>query len=99
MSSEFLFARPSFLTGMARVLDLWGRFDRYNESRTPEEADVRALVSDWMVVRRDLEDALRKLLAERPELVEELARLAETLPQGQQRGRLTKPETARQMHE
>ncbi len=99
MSSEFLFARPSFLTGMARVLDLWGWFDRYNESRTPEQADVRALVSDWMAVRRDLDGALPELLARHPDLFEELAKLAEALPHGPHRGRLTQPEATSRVHE
>lgn len=97
MSTEFLFARPSFLTGMARVLDLWGRFDCYNESQTPEDADIKALVSDWMVVRKDREEALRKLLARYPELIKELTRLAETPPKGQRRSGSTQPETASQM--
>lgn len=97
MSSDFLFARPSFLSGIARVLDLWGRFDRYNESRTPEEADVTALVSDWIIIGRDLEEAFRKVLAEHPELVEELERM--TALQAPPRWKLQEPKTASPVHE
>ena len=49
--------RPSFLAGMASVLDLWPRLDRHNESQTPEQADVQALASDWLAVRKDLDGA------------------------------------------
>jgi len=53
-----LFACPSFLTGFSRVLDLGATFDRYNEDRTPEEADFLALWSDWAAVGDDLRAAL-----------------------------------------
>ena len=33
--SNYLFATPSFLSGAARTLDLWGTFDGYNESLDP----------------------------------------------------------------
>ena len=52
--SDFLFARPSFWSGIARLLDLWGAFDDYNRSRTPVEADRRALYSDWYIVGQDI---------------------------------------------
>ena len=58
MASDFLFARPSYLTGVARILDLGGQFDAYNVSRTPAEADVRAIMSDWAMVGLDLNRAV-----------------------------------------
>ncbi len=45
-----LFADPSFLEGMSRVLDLLGNMDNYNEDATPEIADSKALFSDWASV-------------------------------------------------
>ena len=45
-----LFANPSLLEGMSRGLDLLGNQDIYNEDRTPEEADAKALFSDWASV-------------------------------------------------
>jgi len=50
----FLFARPSLLEGMGRVLDLSGTMNVYNISRSPQEADLRALLSDWLAVGGDL---------------------------------------------
>lgn len=52
--TDFLFPTSTFLTGVARVLDLFGTFDRYNVSRTPEEADALAIASDWQMVGQDL---------------------------------------------
>jgi len=55
--TDFLVARPSFWSGIGRAFDLWGKFDGYNTSRTPEETDMRALYSDWRIVGQDLRDA------------------------------------------
>ena len=53
--SEFLFAQPSFVSGMARLLDLGGLFDSYNVS---DEADSVALFADWRAVGQDIHDAI-----------------------------------------
>jgi hypothetical protein len=60
VKSDFLFAQPSFASGAARVLDLWGRFDEYNISATPEEADAAAIASDWIIVGQDIGDAVKQ---------------------------------------
>jgi hypothetical protein len=46
----FLFADPSFLSGLAAVMDITGSLVVYNESRTGTEADERAIASDWAIV-------------------------------------------------
>jgi hypothetical protein len=56
--SDYLFAQPSFLTGMGRVLDLGGVFDEYNTSETEAEAESKAMLSDWAAVGQDLADAM-----------------------------------------
>lgn len=58
--TDFLFARPSFGSGVARVLDLYGTFDAYNSSTSEAEADYRAIASDWCVVGRDLDEAFEQ---------------------------------------
>jgi hypothetical protein len=58
VQSSFLFAQPSHLSGAARVLDLWGQFDDYNRSDTPQEADAKAIAADWLVVGQDIQDAM-----------------------------------------
>ncbi len=55
-----LFARPSFLTGVARVVDFGGVLNTYNVSPSDEEADYYALLSDWLSVGDDLEHALEQ---------------------------------------
>ncbi|MFN7591165.1 MAG: hypothetical protein ACK501_19020 [Planctomycetota bacterium] len=56
--SDFLFAQPSFLSGIGRVVDMAGVFDEYNFSATPQEADARAERADWLATGRDLAAAM-----------------------------------------
>lgn len=60
VQSDFLFAQPSFGSGAARVFDLWGQFDAYNESENPAEADANAIAADWAVVGQDILDAIQQ---------------------------------------
>ena len=55
--TDFLFARPSFLSGVGRLFDLWGKYDGYNNSASTNEADMRALYSDWRITGQDLRAA------------------------------------------
>jgi hypothetical protein len=61
IQSDFLFARPSFIEGVARMVDVGGSLNTYNQSRTPEEADARAILEDWMAVGHDVNVALKQL--------------------------------------
>jgi len=58
VKSGFFFADPSFASGVARTLDLWGQFDAYNESDSVDEADGKAIAADWLVVGQDLQAAI-----------------------------------------
>ena len=58
MRTDYLFATPSFLTGVARLLDLSGRFGVYNDSADEAVADARAIYSDWRMVGQDLAGAM-----------------------------------------
>ena len=49
-----LFARPSFVEGMARVLDMGGTLNEYNTSPSGEEADAIAIWSDWAAIGQDM---------------------------------------------
>ena len=64
--NSFLYARPSFLLGIASLLDFGNTLFEYNYSNTPEQADFIALQSDWIVVGEDLRAAME---ASRRELV------------------------------
>jgi hypothetical protein len=65
VQTDFLFAQPSFGSGAARSLDLWGTFDDYNRSDNPAEADAKAIAADWRVVGQDIYDAIEKVDSER----------------------------------
>lgn len=58
--TDFLFQKPSFLSGMARALDLGATFDAYNTSRTPTEADSIAMYNDFRSIGEDLRKAVAK---------------------------------------
>lgn len=49
-----LFAKPSFIEGMSRVLDLGGTLQEYNSSETEQKADSEELKNDWYAVGDDL---------------------------------------------
>lgn len=59
--SDFLFARPSFLEGVGRIIDVAGSLNMYNVSRTGEEADARAIYEDWKALGSDMRVALEQL--------------------------------------
>jgi hypothetical protein len=61
VSTDGLFARPSFLSGAARVLDLGGTFDDYNGSSSEQDADYRALQGDWAAIGSDLQKAIESI--------------------------------------
>jgi hypothetical protein len=56
-----LFAHPSYLSGAARLVDLGGVFDKYNQSQNEQQADGRAMASDWFSVGNDLRTAMRRM--------------------------------------
>lgn len=66
IQSDFLFARPSFLEGFGRIMDLGNSLNAYNDSRTGAEADLRALYRDWKAIGHDVRVALRQLRTDDP---------------------------------
>ena len=56
--STFLFVEPSFWTGAGRICDLWGGFDLYSFSPTPDIADARALYADWRITGQDFRNVM-----------------------------------------
>lgn len=59
MKTGFLFAGPSIWSGAARLLDLGCTFNVYNYSPTDEEADAKAVYSDWLMVGNDIRNAFQ----------------------------------------
>lgn len=65
---DYFFTRPSFLGGVARVIDLGGALGREAVllSPSPKEADERALASDLRVVGKDINAAMNTIAGESP---------------------------------
>jgi len=68
----YLFANPSFLSGIARTLDLGGHYDAYTFSPTSERADEKEILNDWRRVYEELVSSWRGIVQENPEFVREL---------------------------
>lgn len=71
MQSDFLFAQPSYLSGVARIFDFGGALNEYNDLPTGEEADALALALDWAVVGDDIRAAMDAFTRDQPELAAE----------------------------
>ena len=59
-STDFLVSKNSFFSGMGRVLDIGSSRNKfsYNESKSSEIADKRALINDWNMVGQDMRGAM-----------------------------------------
>jgi len=62
-----LYAHPTFWEGVSRLVDFGGLLKDYNYSSSDQEADYRALLSDWEAIGDDLLSAYRKFLQEHQE--------------------------------
>lgn len=61
--SMLLFARPSFLEGVGRIMDFGGTLNEYNYSLDGAQADRLALMADMQALRADIA-AARQMIAE-----------------------------------
>lgn len=59
MSTDFLFAKQSFIRGMASIGNINGDI-LLNESGSATEADARAIASDWLITGADIEGAINE---------------------------------------
>lgn len=69
MGSDYLFARPSFVEGMARLWDFAGTLNDYNYTPPDEDPDAEALARDWYAVGDDLLHAMAAFSNEQREKV------------------------------
>ncbi len=59
--TDFLYNNPSFVGGVATVLDLFGSLPAYNSSKSPAEADKRAHFADLLALKNDMKVALAEI--------------------------------------
>jgi hypothetical protein len=52
-NTDYLYNSPSFITGVARAIDLYGSFTEYNISETGQQADAIALYNDVKAIGND----------------------------------------------
>ena len=52
------YPRPGFFEGIARIIDLGSTLDDQPRFRSAREADTFALRSDWIVVGKDIRNAI-----------------------------------------
>ncbi len=57
--SDYLYARPSFISGVSRLFDFGNTLNIYNVSRTPQMTDSHAIWSDWYATGNDIRHAVR----------------------------------------
>jgi hypothetical protein len=62
IQSLYLVAEPSFIEGVSRIFDFAGNLSVYNESDTPEEADLQALRADWEALAGDMRSAVGSVM-------------------------------------
>ena len=67
-----LFTVPTFWEGFGRIIDLIGTMNDYNVSQTPQEADAKALRSDWEALRFDARTAFYGIISSNERVAESL---------------------------
>ncbi len=58
-TTDYLFPRTNSLIGAGSVFNLAGNYFQFNYSLSAEEADYKAIESDWGVIGVDLEETVK----------------------------------------
>ena len=60
--TNYLFAEPSVIAGIASCIDLFAVYNMYNESSDGQSADKRAMLADILVLINDFNNAYKEVL-------------------------------------
>ena len=60
LSTSYLYARPSFVEGVSRLIDFGNTLQQYNISLNHNQADALALYFDWLAIGNDLTNAMNQ---------------------------------------
>ena len=52
--TDYLLPKNNFWVGMGSILNLTGSYFKYNYSKSDNEADLKALISDWDNIGEDI---------------------------------------------
>lgn len=64
--------QDAFWRGVASAFNVWGNFYPLYHGRDPQRADYEALYSDWSMIGRDMERAIRRFEKEHAEKLHEV---------------------------
>lgn len=56
--TDFLFPKRSFWKGFSSVLNIFGNQNKFNSSKSGQEADYNALKSDWEMIGQDIQNTM-----------------------------------------
>lgn len=56
--TSYLFSQPSLIEGIGRLFDWGATLNIYNSSDSAQEADYKALRSDWKATGDDIREAI-----------------------------------------
>jgi hypothetical protein len=59
--TDSLFATPTLLMGASTVFAVGGFMPRFNSSLTANDADTKAVSSDWMCIGQDIRQAIETI--------------------------------------
>lgn len=72
--TDYLFPKSNFITGAGTIFNVAGNTFSFNRSESGEEADFRAIESDWGVIGLDLKKVMTEItvknVKENPQLLE-----------------------------
>lgn len=51
---------PSLVSGVASIVDFSNLTEKYNISKTEQEADYKALLADWKAIGIDMQNAIHE---------------------------------------
>lgn len=60
LETGFLFSETNFWRGVGSVLNVCGNYYEFNVSSSDDEADIKALSSDWYNIGKDIKIAKNK---------------------------------------
>lgn len=77
--TTYLYARPSFVEGLARLIDFGNTLQQYNSTPTAQQADALAMELDWYAVGQDLKNAMLEFDELQSKLPDDLNREAKKI--------------------
>jgi hypothetical protein len=59
--TDFLIKKRGFFSGFSSIFNLSGEISDFNTSKSGEEADLKAIASDWKMIGKDFANSIEKL--------------------------------------